>query len=101
MYRSFAYGYILSISGSWSIELSNAFGYSDPEPIINIMHGWSGICGQNGLRVIAFSPVTLSKLIFYIQFFALTNCNNSSLDTFPTFIPYGYDFTLLNDCILL
>ena len=40
-YGSFAYIYILSISGWWLFGLSNAFVIPDPEsPIINIIYGW-------------------------------------------------------------
>ena len=65
-YGTVAYRYILSISGSWFIRLSHALVYPDPEPIINILHGYSGMCRQSGLCAIAPSPVTLSVLIFYI-----------------------------------
>ena len=43
----FAYKWILSISGYWLIKLNIEFAFPYPElPIINIVHGWSGICGQ-------------------------------------------------------
>ena len=46
-YESFAYKYILSMSGWFSIKFNNTFVFPDPEPpIINILYGWSGVYGQ-------------------------------------------------------
>ena len=46
-YGYLAYKWILSISGYWLIKLNIEFAFPYPElPIINIVHGWSGICGQ-------------------------------------------------------
>ena len=46
-YGSFAYKYILSMSGWFSIKFNNKFVFPDPEPpIINILYGWPGIYGQ-------------------------------------------------------
>ena len=46
-YGSFAYKYILSMSGCFSIKFNNKFVFPDPEPsIINILYGWSGTYGQ-------------------------------------------------------
>ena len=43
LYGSFAYRYILSLSGWLHIKLNNAFVFPDPEPPINsILYGWSG-----------------------------------------------------------
>ena len=48
-YGSLAYKLNLKTSGGWLVKLSNAFASSDPvPPIISIMRGWSGICGQFG-----------------------------------------------------
>ena len=39
-YESFAYKYILSMSGWFSIKFNNTFVFPDPEPpIINILYG--------------------------------------------------------------
>ena len=41
--------------------------FSDTEPpIINILYGWSGICGQFGLCSFIFSFTTASKLIVFL-----------------------------------
>ena len=46
-YGSLAYTQILSISGCWFIRFNNEFVLPDREPqVINILYGWSGICGQ-------------------------------------------------------
>ena len=47
-YRSLRYKQIWSMSCWWLITLlSSTFVLQDPEPpTINILHGWSGICGQ-------------------------------------------------------
>ena len=75
-YRSFAYKYILSISGWLFIKFSNAFVFTDPEPpIINILYGWSGIYGQLGLCFLSFSLVYSSKFIIY-------NCFNCIITFF-------------------
>ena len=43
-YESLAYKYILSVSGSLFIKLSNAFVFPDPEPpTTNIVYGLLGI----------------------------------------------------------
>ena len=45
-YGSFAYKYILSMSGCFSIKFTNTSFFSDPKPpIINILYGWCGIYG--------------------------------------------------------
>ena len=55
-YGSFAYKYILSMSGSFSIKSNNKFVFPDPEaPIINNLYGWSGMYGQFVLRMVLFS----------------------------------------------
>ena len=55
LYGSFAYKYILSMSGWFSIKFNNKFVFPDPEPpIINILYGWSGIYGQFLLCMILF-----------------------------------------------
>ena len=57
-YGSLAYQYILSISGYLFIEFNNTFAFPDPEPpIINILHGWSGIYGASRLCFDLFSFV--------------------------------------------
>ena len=54
-YGSFAYKYILSMSGCFSIKF-NKFVFPDPEPpIINILYGWSGIYDQFLLCLVLFS----------------------------------------------
>ena len=56
---------ILSISGWWLINLRSAFNFPDLEPpIINILYGWSGICGK--LCSFMISPVTLSIAISFV-----------------------------------
>ena len=41
-----------------SIKFNNKFVFPDPEPpIINILHGLSGLCGQFGLSSVSFSLV--------------------------------------------
>ena len=69
-YGSLAYKQILSIS-VWSFtSLSNAFVFPDPEPlIINILHGWSGICSQSRLCYFMVSFVTSLKLIIFRKLF--------------------------------
>ena len=55
-YGSFAYRYILSMSGWFSIRFNNKFVFPDPEsPIINIVYGWSGIYCQFLLCIVLFS----------------------------------------------
>ena len=55
-YGSFAYKYILSMSGWFSIKFNNTFVFPDPEPpIINILYGWSGVYGQFELCSVLFS----------------------------------------------
>ena len=57
-YGSFAYKYILSMSGLFSIKFNDNFVFPDPEPpIINILYGWSGIYGQFLLCWVLFSLV--------------------------------------------
>ena len=54
------------------------FVFPDPgPPIMNILHGWSGTCGQFGLSLFMFSFIKSSKFInlvvlvyFYISFLA-------------------------------
>ena len=72
-YGSFAYKYILSMSGWLFIRFSNAFLFPDPEPpIINILYGWSGIYGQLRLWFTLFSLVYSSKFIIdSIQYHAI------------------------------
>ena len=54
-YGSFAYKYILSMSGWFFIISYNKFDFPDSEPpIINILYGWSGIYGT---IFIVLSPV--------------------------------------------
>ena len=54
-YGSFAYKYILSMSGWLFIKFNNVFVFPDPEsPIINIMYELSGIYDQLGLWLIYF-----------------------------------------------
>ena len=56
---------ILSISGWCLINLRSAFNFPDLEPpIINILYGWSGICGK--LCSFMISPVTLSIAISFV-----------------------------------
>ena len=63
-YESFAYRYILWISGWWFVKLSKEFVFLDPESQLLIFCiRWSGICDRFGLFAILFSFVTLSKLI--------------------------------------
>ena len=68
-YESFAYRYILWISGWWFVKLSKEFVFLDPEPELLIFCiRWSGIYDRFGLFAILFSFVTLSKLsILYLD----------------------------------
>ena len=44
------------MSGWFSIEFNNTFVFPDPEsPIINILYGLSGVCGQFSLYSVLFS----------------------------------------------
>ena len=55
-YGSFAYKYILSMSGWFSIKFNNTFVFPDPKlPIVNILYGWSGLYGQFLLCSVLFS----------------------------------------------
>ena len=55
-YGSFAYKYILSKSGWFSIKFNNTFVFPDPKlPIVNILYGWSGLYGQFLLCSVLFS----------------------------------------------
>ena len=55
--------------GSWLMRLNKEFVFPDIElPVINILYGWSGICGQFELRSFMFSYVTSSKLIIFLTF---------------------------------
>ena len=63
---SLAYKKTLSVSGWWYIKLINEFAFPNPEsPIINILHGSSGICDQFGLCSFMIYFVTSSKLIIF------------------------------------
>ena len=63
---SLAYKKALSVSGWWYVQLINEFAFPNPEsPIINILHGSSGICDQFGLCSVMFYFVTSSKLIIF------------------------------------
>ena len=65
-YRSFAFKYILSISGCFSIKFSNTFVFPDPElPITNILYRWYGVYDQFLLFSVLFSLTQSSKLIIY------------------------------------
>ena len=47
----------MPISGWWLIRLNNEFKYefADPEPpTINILYGWSGVCGQFVYALLGF-----------------------------------------------
>ena len=68
--ESLAYKWILSISCYWLIKLNNKFVFPDHQPpIINILYGWSGICGYFGLYCLLFSFVISSKLIIFCIFY--------------------------------
>ena len=65
-YESLAYEEVLLISGCWLIRLNNEIVFPDSQPpVINILYGWSGICGKFGLLSLMFSFVTSSKLIIF------------------------------------
>ena len=52
---SLEYRWVLSISGWWLIRLNNKLVIPGPEPPdIDILYGWSGICGQFGLCLLCF-----------------------------------------------
>ena len=69
-YGSLVYKQILSISGSSFIRLVNEFVFLDREsPIVNILYGWSGTCGQFGLCSSMFSFLTSSKLMILCTVF--------------------------------
>ena len=51
----------------WLIKLSNAFVFPDPEPSINILYGWSGICDQFWSILIVF---------FYVFFWNTVKINH-------------------------
>ena len=75
-YGSLGYKWILSIFGWWFIILSNAFVFPDPgAPVINNLFGWSGICGQFGLRFFIFFLVSSSKLISFVLFYYIGTFN--------------------------
>ena len=45
----------ISLPSWWLTRLNNEFVFPDPEsPVINILYGWSGICGQFGLCSVIF-----------------------------------------------
>ena len=65
--------YILSISGRWIIELSNAFLFYEPEaPITNILHGQQRIWAQFWLRSVLFSSERSSKFRVFALFYYIT-----------------------------
>ena len=74
--------------------------FPDPEPpIINILFGWPGICGQSLLCLVLFSLTISSKLMIYTLQCILPRISLSH--TLKAFASYGYVVTLSNVCRLL
>ena len=80
-YGSFAYKYILSMSGYFSIKFNNTFVFPVPEPpIVNILYGWLGLSGQFFLCLVfvfvnviikvdrLYIAISVFKHVFYLAF---------------------------------
>ena len=92
---------MLSMSAWWLIALNNDFVFPDPEPsIFNIVYGWSGVCGQFGLRYFIFSVITSTKLIIFVLFYYIVIFSSSFSLTKSFFALYAY-FIESIDWILL
>ena len=94
--------YILSISGWWLIALSNGFVFPDPEsPIINILYGWSVICGQFGLCYFIFSLVISSRIISFVFLNYIVTFNFFFFTYWSLFVPYAHVSIQSIDWVLL
>ena len=87
---------ILSIISSlsfswWSINLSRAFSFHDPElPIINILCGWSEIYGWCGLWCFKLPPEASSKLIVFVLLYYFAAFNFFIFMYYFLRVPYAF-----------
>ena len=92
LYGSFAYRYILSISGWLLIKFNNAFVFLDPEPLNYYCSLW--MIWNIWLLWIRFFSVFICNIIKTNHFILSAVFSNSILHTFPTLAPYIHDVIL-------